>query len=161
MDKKFILVAAAALLANSSFAQHCHRSTTTKLAMVDMPQSDRDLLCASVGVLGNSNEDSYTPRDFANMASAAQLLRRGGYKSQMMYLELVALAGIRPSTELSLVTNAFDKSAGCLTPAVLFGDISNAFKADRSALKMFQGLNKEGFTNYIVMVGADNKCSFR
>ena len=150
----------ALLVTSPALAQNCHRTTVAKLAAIEAPQADRDTICAAVGLLGNSSEDAYTSRDFANLASAGQRLRDAGYRSRMMHLELVPLEGIRPSNDLALVAAAYVSSKGCVTPALVFQDMTNAVKADAAALKMFRGWDQPSFNRYLAMVGQDNGCTF-
>ena len=117
------------------------------------------MLCASVAVLDAKSEASFTPRDYANISSAAQRLRSAGYQSAMVFLELIPIAGIRPSSDLDLLPALYTASGGCITPGMIFSDMAGSIKeSGKGTLTMFRGFSHDGFANYVKMVGRMNSC---
>jgi len=155
------LVVVAALLPSVVHAD-CQQATKDKLATIDASQNDRDLLCASMAIAGAQAQASFTIRDYKNLISSAQRLRANGYSSQTMYAELVVIAGLRSSEDVQVVVAAHRSSTGCLTPALVAADMANAFKSDPpTAREMYRGWNRDGWTNYLVIVGHANSCTFK
>ena len=149
-------------LLSSAQAQNCQRSTLAKLAAVDLLQSERDQLCAAIGIVGGSSEKSFTARDYSNIATAGRQLKGQGYQSPTVYLELVGISGIRPSSEVELLAKAYASSRGCLTPDLVLRDMTNAIRSGSrgEAMKMLRSWDRSIFITYLAMVGNYNSCKF-
>ena len=151
----------AALLPSVAHAD-CQQATKDKLVAIEASQNERDLLCASIALAGARGEASFTIRDYTNLIASAQRLRANGYSSRTMYTELVVIAGLRSSEDVKVVAAALRSSSGCLTPAIVTADMANAFKSDPAmAQEMYRGWNRDGWTNYLVMIGRANACTFK
>lgn len=157
--KLVVVLALIALAPGVVLAQSCDRATVAKLAMVaEAAPADRDVLCAIVGALPPGSSSAFAVTDYANVVIAGQALRKNGYGSRTMYVELIGLAGVRSSADLTVLTAAYARSGGCVTPSIVFDDMHNAIKADKRAAKMFRGWNRDGFTGYLSMVSQANGC---
>lgn len=150
------------LLVAPSYAAGCNASTKIKIASLDVTEADRAVLCAGVGAIWDPAENSLTTSYYSTVVSTGERLRRAGYKSTSMYVELLGLAGARSPSDLDLVAAAYLSSNGCLTPAFVMLDMANAVKNGKKgeASGMFRMWDRESFTTYLAMVGRDNGCSF-
>lgn len=159
---KCAVIAALSMLAESVIARECTPDTRKKASLIEASQGDKETLCAAMSMVSPADEASFRTQDFARVIDAAQRLRDAGYKSRTTIIELVAVAGIRPSSELELVANSYARTGGCLTPAMVVRDMANAVEANgREASQMFRRWNRDGFLTYLALIANGNSCTFR